>query len=176
MYRWLFPREKRPGHVVNHSSPLSSDVKSRLELYLQSPTQLQGAHMDSFTFFASSILHDSSTSFDARAILFLLTPDVTLFLLTWRYNFKLRIRRRWRQRPPTHVCAGIEVRGMYRSNPLAASAPEGVYGEYRGSAAFSQERPNTHHRGSSEPVWTGAEKVSSQLGFEPRTVQLVASG
>jgi len=46
---------------------------------------------------------------------------------------------------------------VYIANPLATLAPEGVDGGYQGSAAFPQEKPSTHHRGSSEPVWTGVQ-------------------
>jgi hypothetical protein len=46
---------------------------------------------------------------------------------------------------------------VYISNPLATLAPEWVDGGYQGSAAFPQERPSTHHTGSSEPVWTGVK-------------------
>lgn len=86
------------------------------------------------------------------------------------YNFKLPIRRRWRQRPTIHVCADTEVRGMYRSKPLATLAPEGVDGEYQSSTAFLQERSSTHHTGSSVPVWTGAESV---LPTRFRTLKLL---
>jgi hypothetical protein len=58
-----------------------------------------------------------------------------------------------------HVCGGTEVRGMYISNPLATSAPEGVDGEYQVSAAFPQERNSTHHTERSKLVCIDAEST-----------------
>jgi len=59
------------------------------------------------------------------------------------------------------------------------TALEGVRGQRHAPAAlYPRERPGTHCTGGGvgpRPVWTGAENLDPPPGFDPRTVQPLAS-
>ena len=69
-------------------------------------------------------------------------------------------------------------RRRYSSNPLTATALEGVGGQHHAPAALSPGKPRypLYRRLGGPRGWSGrARKISAPPGFDPRTVQPVAS-
>ena len=68
---------------------------------------------------------------------------------------------------------------MYSSTLPSTSALDGVGGQHHAPAALppGKTRYPLYRKlgGPSGPVWTCAENLASPLGFDPRTVQPVAS-